>query len=161
MEKRSNNNLTKGKIATNIAINWFLSKDYTVYEPVIDIEKIDFIARKIFGGRKVKPAYFEIQVKSCRGDSLSFYVPRQEGKEKIGNYFYVFVHVLDNNHHKIYLMTQKEVMNIRYKNTRQLKNKQPKQFEKGHVVVKIPKNKEDYYDINNRKDLLRIKNDRC
>lgn len=151
-----------GKIGENIALNWFLMNDFTVYQAVEDIEKIDFIVRKKFGGSSVTPYYFEIQVKSRRGKQASFYVPRQEGKERVGNYFYVFVHMPDEKTApRIYLLTQEEVKRERYKNTRKFAKKvNKKKFEKRTVVIKLSEEDKKKYDINNkeRQHLLVRKN---
>lgn len=151
MKKRLNN-LIKGEIGNEIAINWFLNQGYTVYKPVVDIERIDFIARRISKRKFVTPCYYEIQVK--KSTLLSFYVPRREFGWSSDNYFYVFVQLPKKGQPDIYLMTQEEVKKLRYTSTRKLKNKMPKSFKKNNVVVKISNELKKKYDINNRKDLL-------
>mgnify|MGYP001612383826 CR=1 FL=1 len=154
--KKGLHNLIKGERGNNIAINWFLGNGFTVYKPAVDIEKIDFIARKTFGGKSIKPHYFEIQVKS--NTEPAFYVPRREYGWSNENYFYVFVQLPNKGEPRIYFMTQTEIKKLRYKSTRLLNWKKTKQFEKGTVVIRLSKEDQKIYDINKRKDLLKRRN---
>ena len=154
--KKKLHNLLKGKISENIAVNWFIENKFTIYQSLVDIEKIDFIARKIHGGKAVKPHYFEIQVKG--NTKPSFYVPRREYGWSNDHFYYVFVHSPKDGQPKIYLMSQEEIRKVRYKSTRKLSGKKPKQFEKRIVVVKFSKEEQIKYDINKRKHLLNRKN---
>jgi len=149
---RNLHNKMSGRVGENIALNWFLMNDFSVYRAVEDIEKIDFIVRKKFGGTCVKPYYFEIQVKSRMGKQANFYVPRKEGKEVVGNYYYVFVHMPDKRTLPgIYLLTQEEVKKERYKDTRKLAKKvNKKDFETRMVVINLSEDDKKEYDINNK-----------
>lgn len=142
-------NQDKGEIASNIAINWFIENGFTVYKAVVDIEKVDFIVRKVVGGGKVKPHYYEMQSKGSSSEYPVFKVPRIENVPVNPDYFYLLVHLYPLNNPRIYLLTQQEVRKKRYSHTRQLP-KAPKKFESSTVIIRLNEEERKRDDINLR-----------
>lgn len=149
MKRPKLTNQQKGEIASNLAINKFMSYGYTIYKAVTDIEKVDFITRKVIGGRKKSPYYFEIQVKGCKYKYPLFKVPLHEYKLNSPDYYYVLVYFFNLDKPEFYLLTQAEVRKWRYKSRKKLHKKSNK-FRESICVIKINEADKERYSFDNR-----------